>query len=658
MNKGFRKSILLLSVLVLAGALGFGLLYHADNKYMAALPGGYGHNVLQDPEQAAFLVDGWEYYPGELLSPAELASRQPEHHTYIGEHLNFSAHLMSPYGAATYRLHLQNHGKPTQLSLYLPELLSAGRIYIDGVLAGEQGSISPYRPHVTDGVYSFTAGSSTEIVVQCANYTHYYSGMTYPPAIGTPTAISRMITARMMVYGILCFGSLAIALSNLALWLFGKEKLNRRLGLLCLAFALRMCYPFLRALGAASIRPLYALEDFCGSAVLLLAILLGGELSGCVIRRYHRGIAVPIAVGFSAASAIFPLFILPYAPIFINAYGYLMFAWQCAAGGYLLFLALQNAWDNSVLSCYLLCAAGIYGLSMILSAVSASRFEPICGAWPEEYGGFALVLGFTALMVHRGVLLAAENRRLTLHLQEEVQRQTRHLETLLRERRELLATLIHDFKNPLTSVRSYAGLVRSGGVSLDAETLGYLDALDERVIAVEERFIQLQDFSRGERGFKQAAAFCLNDFIREFYEDNRPDMELSGHSFRLKLCDKPLMVHGDADRLRSALENLCYNALSFTPEDGRVTLKLTEKDGRAAVTVSDTGAGIPAEDIPRLFDRGFTNRPDGSGEGLGLFIVRAVALEYGGTVDVESRPGEGSAFTLYLPVMDGEPQSE
>lgn len=650
MKKEIRRSVLLLSILLLAAMLAFAGLYYADNKYTAALPGGQGFNVLQNPQEAAFLVDGWEYYPGELLSPAELMNRTAEQHTYAGEHPNFSAHTGSPYGTATYRLILETGKEPMEFSLYLPELLCAGRIYIDGRLAGEQGSLAPYSPHVTDAVYSFTANGSTEIVIQCANYTHYYSGMYYPPAVGTPAAISRMTTTRIMVYGVLCFGSLAIALSNLALWLFGREKLNRRLGLLCLCFAVRVCYPFMRGLGVPSVRPLYALEDFCGAAVLLLAILLAGELSGYAVRKAHRKFAVPAAAAFSAISVVFPLFILPYAPVFINAYGYLLFAWKLIAGAYLIFLSIRGLRADRILSRYLLCASCLYGLSVIAAAISVSYFEPIQGAWPEEYGGFALVIGFAALMVHRGVLLAAENRKLNLHLQEEVDRKTASLQTLLMERRELLANILHDIKNPLTALRSYADLVREGGVALDSETTEYLDALAGRVSAVEERFELISGFSRGERGMFDAQSICLNDFLKEFYEDNRPDMELSGQSFRLELPRETLVVSGDHDRLRSALENLCYNALSFTPENGRITLSLKKENGCAAITVADTGEGIPAENIPRLFDRGFTNRPDGSGEGLGLFIVRTTALEHGGSVKVESHPGEGSSFTIYLPL--------
>lgn len=643
--------LLVLLLVLLVGAAVFWGLYRWDNKYTAALPGGAGYNVLTgDGSQVAFLVDGWEYYPGELLTPEALALREPAHYTYAGEYPNFSHHLGSPYGVATYRLTLENRGEPRELSLYLPELLCAGRVYVNGALVGEQGSVEPYEPHVVDGLYSFRAEGTTELIIQCANYTHYYSGLYYPPAVGTPAAISQMLTARMMVYGLLCFGSLAVALSNLALWLFDRDKQNRRLGLLCLAFALRVSYPFLRALGVPLVRTLYALEDFCGAAVLLLAILLAGELSGGAVRRYHRKLAYPAAASLCAVTVVFPLLILPYTPLFINTYGVVLFLWKLLAGAYLLFLALRGLGQNGALGRYLLCAAGLYGVSIALSVLTVNRFEPIRGAWPEEYGGFALVVGFAALMVHRGILLTAENRRLNLHLRQEVDRKTQAMETLLNERRELLAHLIHDVKNPLTALQNYAELVRTGNVALDQETAGYLDALRERAGMVGERLDLLQGFSRGERGLLPLQPICLNDFLRQFYEDNRPDMELSGQNFALELPETVLTVAGDEERLRSALENLCYNALSFTPEDGTVRLSLRREDGWAVLDVADTGAGIAPADLPHVFDRGFTHRPDGSGQGMGLFIVRAVALEHGGTVEAQSQLGAGSTFTLRLPL--------
>ena len=142
----------------------------------------------------------------------------------------------------------------------------------------------------------------------------------------------------------------------------------------------------------------------------------------------------------------------------------------------MIFLAGHALSQDWALGRYLLCAAGLYGLSVAASVITANRFEPICGAWLEEYGSYALVLGFSAQMVRRGVLLTRENDLLTQHLQEEVDRKTQGINVLLRERRELLANLLHDLKNPLSALRSYAELVRSGNVSLDSETSEYRPA--------------------------------------------------------------------------------------------------------------------------------------------------------------------------------------
>lgn len=653
MRRQITVQALLLAAVLVAGTLFYTLLYQFDNKYTSALPGGYGYNVLQDdPEQVFFLVDGWEYYPGQLLEPSDFADGvTPELYTYIGKYANFSDHLGSPYGTATYRLILENPGEAVELALYLPELLCAGRIYINGQLVGEQGSLEPYAPRVMDGIYALPVDGPTEIIIQCANYTHYYSGMYYPPAVGSLGAISRMLTIRQIVYGFLCFTALAIALFHLVQWLWGRDRLTRRMGFLSLAFALRVSYLFIRALGVPSVRPLYALEDICGNVVLLCAVLIAGELSGCSHRWYHRCGAVPAAAGLCLFTVLFPLFVLPYAPIFINLYGDILFLWKLAAGLYLVFLAGHALSQDRALGHYLLFAAGLYGLSVAASVVTANRFEPIWGAWLEEYGGYALVIGFSAQMVRRGVLLTRENRLLTQHLQEEVDRKTHGINVLLRERRELLANLLHDLKNPLSALRSYAELVCKGNVDLDQETTGYLNALMDRVEAVGDRFDVLQDFSRGERGMASRETICLNQLLDDFYRSNLPDMELSGLSFRLNLPKENILIKGRQDQLRIVLENLCYNALFFTPPDGTITLELAREEGLGVITVRDTGTGIAPQDLPHVFERGFTHRADNSGDGLGLYIVRSIALEHGGSVEAVSQPGKGSEFILRLPVL-------
>src|SRR5699024_2944397 len=111
-------------------------------------------------------------------------------------------------------------------------------------------------------------------------------------------------------------------------------------------------------------------------------------------------------------------------------------------------------------------------------------------------------------------------------------------------------------------------------------------------------------------------------------------------------------VNGDAVRLRQIVTNQLTNALKFVPADGTVTVRLDAEDDWAVLRVADTGPGIPAEDLPRVFDRFFrsrTTRTDGSG--IGLAVAAELAAAHGGTITADSTPGHGTTFTTRLPVL-------
>jgi len=116
--------------------------------------------------------------------------------------------------------------------------------------------------------------------------------------------------------------------------------------------------------------------------------------------------------------------------------------------------------------------------------------------------------------------------------------------------------------------------------------------------------------------------------------------------------DPPIVVMGDRTRLEQVAANLIDNALKYTPAGGRVDVEIGRDGTSALLRVRDTGSGIPADEIPRIFDRLF--RGDKSraerGLGLGLSLVKAVVGAHGGTVNVESEPGRGSVFTVRLPL--------
>ena len=119
-----------------------------------------------------------------------------------------------------------------------------------------------------------------------------------------------------------------------------------------------------------------------------------------------------------------------------------------------------------------------------------------------------------------------------------------------------------------------------------------------------------------------------------------------------------VMVSGDPDRLRQLVLNLVDNAIRYTPPGGSVTLELAQSPGWATLRVRDTGQGIPAEELPRIFDRFYrvdvarTRRSGGAG--LGLAISQEIAQAHGGRIEVSSEASRGTVFTVHLPTITAE----
>jgi signal transduction histidine kinase len=130
-------------------------------------------------------------------------------------------------------------------------------------------------------------------------------------------------------------------------------------------------------------------------------------------------------------------------------------------------------------------------------------------------------------------------------------------------------------------------------------------------------------------------------------------------SLRLGEIDQ-VLVCGDRDRLKQVLVNLLGNAIKYTPAGGEVLVSLGKTSGQARLTVSDTGPGIPAEDLPHIFERFYrgekarTRPKDGKGFGLGLSIAYWIARHHDGRIEVDSAEGRGTAFTLWLPLATGD----
>ena len=161
---------------------------------------------------------------------------------------------------------------------------------------------------------------------------------------------------------------------------------------------------------------------------------------------------------------------------------------------------------------------------------------------------------------------------------------------------------------------------------------------------------------------EERSAVDLEPLLEEVVEGFRLRGNGSGVTFELAGAtgateDGSFQVMASPDRLAQVLENLLENALSFSPPGGRVEIRRVREDGKARITVADSGPGIPEDDLDKIFERFFSYRPQaqkGDHIGLGLAVVKAVVEGYGGSVGAANRPGGGAAISLSLPLLGSE----
>ena len=219
----------------------------------------------------------------------------------------------------------------------------------------------------------------------------------------------------------------------------------------------------------------------------------------------------------------------------------------------------------------------------------------------------------------------------------------------------LVATVSHELKTPLTSIRLALHLLleETTGPLLPKQLELLVDARDnaERLLAMINNLLDLARLEQGRRQLQLQPCRPIA-LLRPMAESFRPRANEQGIDFSIEAPADLPEVAVDVDQFQHALQNLLDNALSYTPQGGRITLAAALTGDRLEFSVADTGRGIPPEYIESVFDRYF--RVPGSsvpsGSGLGLAIVREIATAHGGTVECESQPGRKTVFRMFLPL--------
>jgi signal transduction histidine kinase len=229
------------------------------------------------------------------------------------------------------------------------------------------------------------------------------------------------------------------------------------------------------------------------------------------------------------------------------------------------------------------------------------------------------------------------------------------LERNERLRRNMVADIAHELRTPLSHLRGYLEAMSDGLLQPDQTAIA---TLSEETASLSRLVDDLQELSLADAG-KLNLVFEPED-ISKLINDSitavQPKAAAKNISIAADLAPALPQIEMDSQRIKQVLYNLLENAAAHTGPEGRISVKARQEDSRVVISVADNGEGIPAEDLPFIFERFY--RVDKSrtratgGTGLGLTIARRLVEAHGGRIDVRSQPGQGSTFTFFLPVAE------
>ncbi len=222
-------------------------------------------------------------------------------------------------------------------------------------------------------------------------------------------------------------------------------------------------------------------------------------------------------------------------------------------------------------------------------------------------------------------------------------------------RRNMVADVAHELRTPLSNIQGYLEAIRDGVVEPDAAAIR---SLSEETYLLSRLVNELQELSLAEAGELKLVyqAEDIANLVKQAVTPWQPQVTARELSLFVELPDDLPLVNIDWQRVNQVLHNILENAVAHTPKGGTINVAASQKGKWVEVSISDTGEGIPAEDLPHIFERFY--RVDKSraratgGSGLGLTIARRLIEAHGGTITVQSKLGQGSRFSFTLPVAE------
>ena len=311
------------------------------------------------------------------------------------------------------------------------------------------------------------------------------------------------------------------------------------------------------------------------------------------------------------------------------------------------------------------------GLSVLVSAAMARRFTTPLRRLTEASRGLAegdLTRRVPPNEVRAG---SSELAELAVQFNAMADRLEESVEIIRRDRdrsRDFLADVSHELRTPLAALRTFNELLTEGAADDPAARTEFLESSGQQIERLDWLAQNLLELSKLDSGLVllDLRPDDLRAAVETAVEQSTAASKRRGVAIKLYLPAAPIRIRHDPQRIGQVVANLVANAVKFTPRGGSVSVDVASTPDGARIEVADTGVGIEATELPHIFERFYrgsrANEARGSGSGLGLAIVRSIVDMHGGTVEVESRVGDGSRFTVMLPrdprLVEGTPAAE
>ena len=551
---------------------------------------------------------------------------------------------MSPHGQANYKLMLRYDGASRIVSLDFPQLSCDHTISVDGAQLAEGTGNGQITFLLTPGDHILTVDTSSEI--------GYYSGMYFPPALGTSHTLSQVGSIRGFVYAFAVLLPLILAVFTFFLWQTGGE-ISRLFGVLCCCYSLYMMRYFVFQFSVPLGRYWFLIQSLALYGVCFCVIRLAAHVSGTdgrAARWWQRAVLLLLPAVLFLLSLLIPL--LPWA-VFIH--GRLTDLYYALAFCTTVFFAVHGVKGTELESRFTAAGCMVFGVGLLINPFFSNLFEPIRFFWQFEWCGLLLVFLFGAMMVSRRRRIVRENEMLTDHLEEQVKKRTEEVVWLLDERKAFFSDMAHDLKAPVFATQSYIRAIRERGVGvdreLDRELLGYLEQAEGRQRELARRLQGLSAINELDKVEGRRVRISVRELLSEIYAAHHGEAEVQSVHLSVTQPERDAFLLAQPEKMDILFENLIYNALRATPENGNIRITAQSRGGMIRIVVEDTGCGIPEEELPLIFQRFYVGKSNrDTGTGLGLYIVQSIVAEIGGTIHVQSVVGQGTKFLMEFPV--------